>query len=111
MIDWAGVIVNSSWLLGLAVCLTAVSYADWQAHRARCRLREVMGRPAFQLALWTGLTLFCVGVALSDGRWWERILWGALAVMAALEIGRAGRAMRTRPGTPGPTPSSQTGST
>ncbi len=111
MIDWAGVITNSMWLLGLAVCLTAVSYADWQAQLATCRLREVLGRPAFQLALWTGLTLFCVGVALSGGRWWERILWGALAVMAALEIGRAGRAMRTRPGTPSLDTSPRTSST
>ncbi len=89
MIDWAGVATNSLWLLGLAVCLAVLSYADWSAHSANRRLRDVLNQPAFRAMLWSGLTLFCVGVALSGGRWWERILWGVLAIMAAVEVWRA----------------------
>jgi len=48
-----------------------------------------LGQPAFRAMLWSGLTLFCVGVALSGGRWWGRILWGVLAIMATVEVGRA----------------------
>jgi hypothetical protein len=91
MIDWIGVATNSLWLLGLAVCLAVLSYADWNAHSASRRPRDVLGQPAFHLALWSGLTLFCIGVALSGGRWWERILWGVLTVMAVVEVWQAGR--------------------
>ena len=89
MIDWVGVATNGLWLLGLAMGLAVLSYADWSAHSAHRRLRDVLGQPAFRIALWSGLTLFCVGVALSGGQWWERVLWGALAVMAVVEVWRA----------------------
>ena len=94
MIDWVGVATNSLWLLGLAVCLSVLSYADWSVQSANLRLRDVMGQPGFHLAVWSGLTLFCIGVALSGGRWWERILWSALAIMSAVEVWQAGRALR-----------------
>ena len=91
MVDWLGVATNSVWILGLALVLAVLSYADWSAHMTRQRLREVLGQAAFRVTLWSGLTLFCVGVALSGGRWWERALWGVLAVMAAVEVWRARR--------------------
>jgi hypothetical protein len=89
MVDWLGVATNSLWILGLALVLAVLSYADWSAHTAHQRRRVVLGRAAFRMALWSGLTLFGVGVALSGGRWWERALWGVLAVMAAVEVWRA----------------------
>ena len=96
MIDWMGVATNSLWLLGLAVALAVFSYADWDAQHTRRRRCDVLGQVTFHLLLWSGLTLFCVGVALAmrGGRWWERLLWGVLAVMAAVEVWRAGRAVR-----------------
>ena len=108
MIDWSGVITNSVWLTGLAACLAAISYADWQAHLSQRRLRAVLGQAVFQLALWVGLTLFCVGVALSGGRWWERILWSLLAVMALVEMWRAGQAMRAHANAPSSNTSQRT---
>jgi hypothetical protein len=89
MVDWLGVATNGVWILGLALALAVLSYADWSAHTTRQRLRVVLGRAAFRMALWSGLTLFCVGVALSGGRWWERALWGVLAVTAVVEAWRA----------------------
>ena len=95
MVEWLGVATNSVWILGLALVLAVLSYADWSAHTTRQRLREVLGRAAFRVALWSGLTCFCAGVALSGGRWWERILWGVLAVMALAEVWRARRLLRS----------------
>jgi hypothetical protein len=98
MIDWVGVATNSLWLLGLAVCLAVISYADWNAHSDHRRLYDVLQQPTFRLPLWSGLTLFCTGVALSGGRWWERALWGVLTVMATAEVWRAGRTSKGIPG-------------
>jgi len=89
MVDWLGVATNSLWILGLTLVLAVLSYADWSAHTTRQRIRVVLGQVTFRRSLWIGLTLFCVGVALSGGRWWERALWGVLAVMAAIEVWRA----------------------
>jgi len=89
MIDWLGVATNGLWLLGLAISLAVFSYADWNAYNTHRQLRDVLGQTAFRRSLWIGWTLFCMGVALSGGRWWERALWGVLAVMAALEVWRA----------------------
>ena len=102
MIDWIGIITNGTWILGLSIVIATLSYADWfatlRSSASRTRIRDVLGQAAFRIALWSGLTLFCVGVALAGGRWWERILWGILAVMSAVEVGQAGRALRTSEG-------------
>jgi len=93
MIDWIGVATNSLWIMGLAVCLAALSFADYDAHHTGRKLRQVLASSGYSLALWSGLALFCAGVALSGGRWWERGLWGVLALMAAVEVWRARRAL------------------
>jgi hypothetical protein len=99
MIDWLGVATNGLWLLGLAVSLAVFTYADWSvAYRSwetRYRLRDMWGQAAVRRLFWGSLMLFCVGVALSGGRWWERILWGVLAVMAVAEAWRARRLLRS----------------
>jgi hypothetical protein len=102
MIDWMGLTTNGIWILGLAIIVATLSYADWLAmlrsRTSRARMRDVLGQAAFRIALWSGLTLFCVGVALAGGRGWERILWGVLAVMSVVEVWQAGRALRTSEG-------------
>ena len=99
MIDWIGIVVNGVWIFGLAVIVATLGYADWFAtfhsHASRTRMRDVLRQTAFRIALWSGLALFCVGVALSGGRWWERVLWGVLAIMSAVEVWQAGRALHT----------------
>jgi len=93
MIDWMGVVTNAAWLFGLAVVLAALSYADWNAHHAGRRFCDVLGQPVFHMAVWSGLTLFCMGVGFSGGRWWERILWGVLAILAVVEVWQSARAV------------------
>lgn len=81
-IDWFGVFSNALWIVGLAVALAAVSYADWRRRlrHPRQTLRQALGRPAFQAAWSLGLLLVCVGLALTSEPWWQRLLWAALAV-------------------------------
>lgn len=81
-IDWFGVFYNALWIFGLAVALAAVSYADWRRRlsQPRLSLRQALAQPAFQAAWSLGLLLFCAGLALSGGPWWQTAAWAALAL-------------------------------
>jgi hypothetical protein len=87
-IDWFGVFSNALWIVGLAVALAAVSYADWQRRlsQPRLSLRQALGQPSFQAAWSLGLLLFCAGLALTGGAWWQTAAWAALA-LAFLYLG------------------------
>jgi len=69
----------SLWILGLAVILSALGFADYHASRGSKRLREVLDEPAYRAAVNAGLTLFCLGLLGSAHTWWETLLWGLLA--------------------------------
>ncbi len=90
-VDWLGLVTNAVWLIGLAVGLATFSYADWKAHASGRRLREALNERRVSAALWSGGTLFCVGLALAGGQWWERLAWGVLALGAAAQSWQAGR--------------------
>lgn len=87
-IDWFGVFRNALWILGLAIALASVSYADWRRrlYQPPMGLRSALGQPSFQAAWSLGLLLFCAGLALSDGPWWQTLAWAALA-LAFLYLG------------------------
>lgn len=87
-IDWFGVFSNGLWILGLAVALAAVSYADWRRrlNEPRLTLRQALGQPSFQAAWSLGLLLFCAGLALTSAVWWQTAAWAALA-LAFLYLG------------------------
>jgi len=70
----------SLWILGLALILTALGFADYHANQRSKRLREVLGEPDYRAAVNAGLTLFCLGLLGSSRAWWEMALWGLLAV-------------------------------
>ncbi len=69
----------SLWILGLAVILSTLGFANYHASRGRKRLREVLGEPGYRAAVNAGLTLFCLGLLGSSLSWWETVLWGLLA--------------------------------
>lgn len=81
MIDLPSIAANSLWILGLAVVLAALSWANWEAKTARGRLRQALATPSIGRALDFGLALFCAGLAGVARPGWERALWGALAVL------------------------------
>jgi hypothetical protein len=87
MIDVWLVVSNSVWIAGLSVVLAAVSWASWKASVERAegaRLRTVLARPGVRLVWALGMALFCAGMAATGRAWWERALWGALAVAFAV---------------------------
>jgi hypothetical protein len=82
MIDWWNIFTHSLWIAGLAAALAIFSHADWQAstkgHGLKSALKHVSQSPGFALAM----ALICLGAGLGVVRWWERMLWLALAVGA-----------------------------
>lgn len=86
MIDVWGVAANSLWVLGLAVVLAALSWANWAAKTAGTRLRHVLARPPIRRALDFGLALFCAGLAATADPWWQQALWAALSVAWIVQI-------------------------
>ena len=81
MIDWAGVCTNALWIVGLAVVLTALSHARWLAGERGLRYRAVWGAPAYQVAFDLGLALVSAGLFFSARSTWERLCWGAFALL------------------------------
>lgn len=94
MIDVWGVAANGLWVLGLSVLIAALSWARWVAQKEGLRCRAVLGRPKIQLVIDLGLLLFCAGLAATSRTWWERVLWGLLAVAWVVQAWLTGRRRR-----------------
>jgi hypothetical protein len=86
MIDWYGLFCNAVWILGLAVVLAAMGMANFQTRIQGVKLRRALISSGFQLPFGVGMFLFCLGVFLSSQAWWERVLWGLLAVLFAGQV-------------------------
>ncbi|MBI4772251.1 MAG: hypothetical protein HY784_17970 [Chloroflexi bacterium] len=85
LIDWRMVGFSALWILGLAIVLAAFSMADYRAGVERRKLRSVLGEPGSQGALNLGMTLFSAGLVYSGRAWWERAVWGLLALAFAAQ--------------------------
>ena len=84
MIDWYLVLTSALWILGLAIVLAAFSYHDWLARETGRRRRELFRERSWVIPFSAGMLLTCLGFGLSEGmRWWERVLWLALAASFA----------------------------
>jgi hypothetical protein len=79
LIDWRMVAFGALWIFGLAVVLSALGFAYYEAARAGEKLRMRLRRLGYQRAVNAGLTLFCVGMIGGADAWWEQVLWGLLA--------------------------------
>ena len=79
------------WIVGLAVILSALGFAYYEAAQADEKLRTRLRRPVYQRTVNIGLTLFCLGmIGLADAIW-ERVLWVLLALAFAFYTWQAGR--------------------
>jgi hypothetical protein len=83
MLDWKGIGVNALWVIGLALCLAAVSYADWWAHCRRISRRRAWGTSVFLTPFCAGLTLVSTSVFLGASSGIERILWAVWSLLLA----------------------------
>jgi hypothetical protein len=80
-INWFGLLGNALWIVGVAVCLATVSMAHYRARVGAGRLWTGLRQPASWLALAAGASLFCAGLLLRSGSWWERGIWGLCAAL------------------------------
>ena len=80
LIDWRMVGFSSLWILGLSIILTVLGFADYHAKTRKLRFREELRGVGYQRFIYIGLTLFCLGLLGSSSTWWEKVLWGFLAL-------------------------------
>ncbi len=78
------------WIAGLSIVLAA-ELRLLAGARERIRLRDVLARPAFQLAFNGGLALFTGGLAWGSSVLWERLAGLAVALVFAWLAASAGR--------------------
>ncbi len=86
LIDWPGVARNTLWIIGLSIALAAWSHLRWWAHRRQIKVRHALESPRFQIPFNIGLILFCISLAWSATRWWERGLWILLGAAFTWQI-------------------------
>ena len=91
VVNWSGLVGSALWICGLAVCLAALSMAQYQARAGGDRFRHRLERPEYQLALAAGLTLLCAGLLISSGTWWEKVIWGFCAAFFIVWAARSWR--------------------
>jgi len=91
LINWPMVAFAALWIIGLAVILSALGFAYYEAGQTEDKLRTRLRRPVYQRAVNVGLTLFCLGMIGSADAIWERVLWGLFAAVFAFYTWQAGR--------------------
>ncbi|MCX6071629.1 MAG: hypothetical protein NTU91_12365 [Chloroflexi bacterium] len=97
LIDWGLVGFSSLWIGGLALILSALGMADYHAAVSHVTMRQVLAEAGYRVAIDLGMTFFCVGMLGMAVAWWERVLWGLLAVaFLAYALGAAGVLKRRR---------------
>jgi hypothetical protein len=87
VIDWYNLAANSLWIFALALALAVLSFASWEAKTGGKRLRDVLSRPRWELTLNLAGALFCLGLAATSDKLWERILWLLLMGSYLIQIG------------------------
>lgn len=102
MIEWWGLFHNALWVVGLACCLAALGLAGYRAWEAGLCFRRAAALPGLRLALNAGLALFCLGLLLGGGPWWEQAAWGGLALAFVAEGAWSGLRVGRGPVVAGP---------
>ena len=80
MIDWGGLVANALWIIGCALGLAVLSYANWEAGMRGERLRFRLRQPRMQCAINLAGALFCLGLAVTSDSAIATILWLFLTV-------------------------------
>ena len=85
MIDWLNLLSNSLWILGLAIGLTVIGVARWEAQEDQQRMRQVLAKPSKQALLDLAGVFFCAGLAATSSSGWEIALWLIMLAMFVLQ--------------------------
>jgi hypothetical protein len=92
LIDWAGLIRNALWILGLSIVLAAWSYASWKSSLLHVSVTKMVAAPGFTMPCFAGLALFSAGLAWGADRLWLRVLWIVIGLGCLWEVWQAWRA-------------------
>jgi len=87
MIDWVNLASNALWIFALALALAVFSSAYWKQSVTGERMRVILAKPRWEFSLNLAGTLFCLGLAATSDRLWERILWLILMGLYGAQIG------------------------
>jgi hypothetical protein len=86
MLNWFQVFSNAFWILGLAQGLAVISNAYWEMQRTGKKFGKVLSYQSRRFDLNLAAFLFCLGLLLTSGTLWERILWSLLMGWYLLQI-------------------------
>lgn len=86
MIDWFSLLVNSFWIIGLALALASLSYASWQASLNRQKTWNIIKEPGYLTSFSIAALLFCAGLAGTSDTTWETVLWAILGVLFLIQL-------------------------
>jgi hypothetical protein len=78
---WPTLSGNALCVLALAIALSTLSCAHWEARERGKQLRVVLASPSCQIACDLALLLLSAGLFLSARSPWERICWALFAVL------------------------------
>jgi len=86
MIDWWALIANSMWITAAALALAVVSVGYYQSQTKGVKLKTVLNRVGYLIALHAAGALFCVGMAATSDRWWETGLWAVVGILFGIQL-------------------------
>ncbi|GAB4521064.1 MAG: hypothetical protein Fur0018_01250 [Anaerolineales bacterium] len=84
LIDWYHLAANALWVLALAIGLSALGFAFWEAEGNFGRWRDRLQQRPYAVGFNAVGILLCLGVGLSVTRLWEQAAWGVLGVLCLL---------------------------
>jgi hypothetical protein len=87
MIDWYNLIANLLWIIALALALSVVSIARWEARAKGQKLRDALNTNRWLVTLNTAGITFCGGMAALSDPLWEQVVWLLLLVTFCLQTG------------------------
>jgi len=87
MIDWVNLASNALWIFALALALAMFSFAYWERSATGERMRVILTKPRWEVGLNLAGALFCLGLAATSDRLWERVLWLILMGLYVAQIG------------------------
>ena len=87
MIDWFNLIANLLWIIALALTLSVVSIARWEAIEKGQKLRDALNTNRWLVTLNTAGITFCGGMSALSDALWEQVVWLLLLVLFCLQTG------------------------
>jgi len=85
MIDWQTLAWNTLWVAACMLALSVLAIQQWQARASGTHLRDGLQRRGPATALSIAAVLFCVGMLGTSSGLIERIAWGVLALLFAVQ--------------------------